>query len=240
MEFRIQTEDKPHLDALLSNPETKKIGLDVIKTFVELMDYACNPDNSIPWVELPKKFSQELTFKELVHGILKGSLDLKDIEPEAYDVIKEEVHPLSMLTPRKDHLNGGMRIANWRNHFRLPKDAQINQETIADIFRKLLRYYKYVDVSALADAIIHNQVATFKGMDQAKNLPFYPALRYQQAIHGELGIGKFFDNIGFLDCGTWMEGDSIICPACSHSDIVDIGKYKGCLACNAGYKEESL
>jgi hypothetical protein len=236
MEFKIKTDDKPNLDRLLSDSATKKQAMEVISTFVELMDYACNPDNSIPWIDLPKKFSQELTFKELIHGILKGSLDLKDIDPEAYDVIKEEVHPLSMLTPRWNHLEDKMIYKNWRSHFRLPKDSQVNQETIAAIFRKLLRYYKYVNVESLASAIINNQVATFQSMDQAKLLPFYPALRYQQETKGDLAVGKFLDEIGSLDCGTLHNPEDDQCPACKVDTLNRIGNFLVCPSCNGGWR----
>ena len=121
-------------------------------------------------------------------GILRGSLDLKDINPDGYDAIKEEVHPLSMLMPRRDYLNGGIRRYEWRNHFRLPKNAPVNEDTIATIFRKLLRYYKYVNIDDLAYALVNNQIKTFEGLGERniETLPFVPALRYQQAKFGNL------------------------------------------------------
>jgi hypothetical protein len=240
MEFTIKTDGKPHLDALLKSD--KKKAMEVIGTFVELMEEACNADNAIAWVDLPEKFSKDLSFKELVKGILHGSLDLKDITPDAYDAVKEEVHPLSMLSPRKNYLDGGIRYSDWRQHYRLPADAGVNQETVAAIFRKLLRYYRYVNIDALAGALINKQVKTFEGLGErnVKTLPFIPALRYQQAHFGDLHVGKFFDSVGFLDCGTWVDGESRECPACQRKDILKLGKYHYCEACNAGYREESL
>lgn len=238
--FSIDTADKPHItDLMKSNP---KLAKEVIETFVQCMEEAANPTNGMAWADLPKKFSEDLSFKELILGILKGSLDLKDINPDAFDAIKEEVHPLSMLMLRRDYLNGGVRRYDWRSHFRLPKDARIDQETIANIFRKLLRYYKYVKVDDLAYALVNNQVKTFEGLGErnVELLPFIPSLRYQQAKFGDLHVGKFFDTVGALDCGMWVDQDE--CPACQApaNDMYVTGKYHICQNCNAGYKEENL
>jgi hypothetical protein len=234
--INLKTDDKPHLSALMkSNP---KLAKEVIETFVSCMEEACNPESGMMWAELPGKFSDQLSFRDLILGILKGSLDLKELNPEAFDAIKEEVHPLSMLMPRKDWLNGGMRRYEWRNHFRLPKDAQINQDTVSDIFRKLLRYYKYVKVDDLAYAMINNQIKTFEGLGERNvaMLPFVPALRYQQKHFGDLHVGKFFDDIGALDCGEI--GTEVECPSCQtpYNELWYLGEHIICPSCNAGFK----
>lgn len=232
MEFKITTDDKPHLDALLKSD--KKKGMEILSTFVELMEESVAEG----WADLPKKFSPELTFKALIKGILHGSLDLRGINPDTFDALKEEVHPLSMLAPRKNWLDGGMRYANWRGHFRLPDDAEINQETIQTIFRRLLRYYRYVDVQALAHALINKQVKTFEGLGErnVQMLPFLPALRYQQAHFGDLHVGKFFDEIGVLDCGTLPEPEDDTCPACKTGELKEVSASQCvCLSCNAGF-----
>lgn len=237
MKITLQTDDKPHLDNLLrSNP---KLAKEVIQTFAELMEEACDPANGIPWAELPKRFSPELAFKDLIKGILHGALNLRDINPNAYDALLEEVHPLSMLAPRKNWLDGGMRYADWRAHFRLPPGAEINQETIAQIFRRLLRYYRYVDVEALAHALINKQIKTFEGLGErnVQTLPFVPALRYQQKHFGDLHVGRFYDEIGAFDCGSVSE-QTDSCPACGRPDLTEIGNYFVCLACNAGFIKE--
>lgn len=229
--------DKPSLMNLLK--EQPEVAKQVMQTFSELMEESI----SNKWHELPEQFAgKDLTFRELIKGILHGSLDLPDINPEAYDAIKEEVHPLSMLMPRKDFLNGGIRKYNWRSWFRLPQDAAIDQETISKIFRTLLRYYKYVKVEDLAYALINNQIATFKSMDQAKLLPFYPAIRYQQKHFGDLHVGKFFDEIGAFDCGTipdTFQWEYDNCPSCQVGSLEDIfgdGEVGVCTHCNAGFK----
>jgi len=236
MNFTIKTDDKPHLDHLLRTD--KKKGIEVIGTFVELMEEAV----ANGWHELPQLFSEKLTFRDLVKGILHGSLDLPDIAPDTYDALKEEVHPLSKLSPRRNFLDGGMRLIEWRNYFRMPPDAEINQETIAQIFRKMLRYTKYVDIQKLAEAHINRQIKTYEGLGERniQTLPFIPALRYQQAHFGDLHVGKYFDEVGFFNCGEWMGGDSKDCPACKRPDIHIVGQYRVCLACNAGFKEVIL
>lgn len=235
MEFKIKTDDKPNLDALLK--ADKKKALEVLSTFVELMEEAVREG----WHELPGQFSPDLSFKALVKGILHGSLDLRGINQDAYDVLKEEVHPLSMLAPRKNWLEGGVRYADWRKHFRLTPETEINQGTVEMIFRRLLRYYRYVDVEALAHALINRQVKTFEGLGErnVQNLPFMPALRYQQKHFGDLHVGKFFDNIGAFDCGILPQLEDSRCPACKSSAFEDTGEYRLCLSCNAGFKEDA-
>jgi hypothetical protein len=236
MKFSIDTSDKPRLEALMKSDKGK--AKEVINTFVSLMEEALDDSNAIPWVDLPEKFGGGLTFPQLIKGILHGSLDLKDLKPTVYDVFREEVHPLSMLMPRKDALTGEVRYHDWRNHFRLPPNTPVNQDTIAAIFRKLLRYYKYVDIDDLAGSIMANQIATFKGLGDhnVQVLPFYPALRYQKETKGELHVGMFMDDIGAFDCGT--VSDLEICLACeSPEPVVDLGDKLICLSCNAGYEK---
>lgn len=230
MSFTIKTDDKPKLDQLMrENPQAAK---EIISTFVDLMEESLEQK----WNELPQLFAgRDLSFRDMIKGILHGSLDLPEINPEAYDALKEEVHPLSMLAPRRDYLNGGTRTYNWRNHFRLPKDATVDQDTVAAIFRKLLRYYKYVKVDDLAYALINNQITTFKSMNQAENLPFYPALRYQQQRFGDLHVGMFLVDIGAFDCGTDTKSEE--CLACGNpDDMWRIKDYKVCPRCNAGFR----
>lgn len=235
--LNVDLDNKPHLNALLKSDKQK--GLEVLQTFLELAEEACE----YGWVDLPQLLAKELTFSDLVKGILHGSLDLKDINPEAYPVLKEEVHPLSMLmNTRPNHLEGGIRYFDWRYHFRLEPGTPVNQETVASIFRKLLRYSKYVPVDKLAQALLANQIKTFEGLGvrAVEMLPMIPALRYQKANFGDLHVGKFFDEVGFLDCGHWVGEDDEYCPACQHPNLHKYGVYRLCLACNAGFREAVL
>lgn len=230
--FKISLDDKPNLARLLKeHPDQAK---EIISTFVELMEESVSHN----WYTLPSKFSADLKFKMLVKGILYGSLNLKGINPDAYEVLGEEVHPLSMLSPRMNFLSGEKRYANWRNHYRLPKGSEITQQTIEQIFCKLLRYYKYVDIESLANALVANQVKAYEGLGSRalEHLPFIPALRYQQNKFGDLHVGKFYDDIGAFDCG---ETDDVECPACHTTDLKTVGTYKVCPNCNGGFHEAS-
>jgi hypothetical protein len=237
VEFKINTADKPKLEALMKSDSAK--AKEIIGTFVSLIEESLDDSNAIPWVDLPEKFGGGLTFPQLIKGILHGALDLQNINPDLYDVLKEELHPLSMLTPRKDAMSGATRYHDWRNHFRLSPGTPVNQDAIESIFRKLLRYYKYVNIDDLAGALMYNQIATFKGMGDAsvQKLPFFPALRYQKETQGELHVGKFIDSIGALDCGYFdEEWDDKTCPACKLETLKDLSIYSICLSCNAGFE----
>jgi hypothetical protein len=228
-EMKINTANYPYLEQLMQKSPDK--ARELMSTFIQLMDEAAKEG----WHELPEMFSRDLTFADLVKGVLHGSLDLPKINPDAYDALKEEVHPLSMLSPRRDYLNGGLRHYNWRGHFRLPSSAKVNQETIETIFRRLLRYYKYVRIDELGKALSANQVVAYKDINQAELLPFYPALRYQKGLLGELNVGIFMDDYGIFECGTIKE-DVSTCPACEIGELESINsEVKFCERCNAGY-----
>jgi len=238
-DFKIRLDDKPKLTkALQENPELAR---EVINTFVWLMEDAFDESNGIRWADLPKLFDPNLTFRDLIRGILHGSLDLKEINPDAYDALKVEVHPLGMLQPRPNYLDGGMRYVNWRSHFKLPADTAVNEETIARIFRTILRHTRYVKIEQLRKFLEANQVATYRGLgdEQVMKLPFYPALRYQQRMFGDLHVGKFYDDVGFFDCGD-IAADETNCPACMHEGLQHVGGFKVCLSCNAGYRKVTM
>lgn len=236
MEFNIKTDNKPALEELLKT--NKDAGVKLIKVFAELMEEAARER----WYDLPQLFSRDLTLSDLVKGILHGVLNLPAINPDAYPVLKEEVHPLSMLSPRKNYLEGGIRYVDWRNHFRLPGDQQVNQQAIERIFRSMLRYYKFLDFEELAEAIDSNQIVAYRGLGERaiEHLPFIPALRYQKAMFGDLHVGKMYDEVGAFDCGLWTTDDTNDCAACQRPDTHKVGRYHICLACNAGFREEAL
>lgn len=237
MKFSIDTTDKPHLErAMKENP---KLAQEVIGTFVSLMEESFDGSKGLPWTKIPAELHRDLTFNDLIHGILRGSLDLRAMNPDAFDALKIEVHPLSMLSPRKNWIDGSMRRYNWRGHFKMPEEAEITEETISNIFRKLLRYAKYIKVDDLYKAMEANQLTTFRGLGERSValLPMVPALRYQKARFGDLHVGKFYDDIGFLDCGDLGEPKTH-CPACTHPDLTVLGEYTGCLNCNAGFRKE--
>jgi hypothetical protein len=233
LDFKINVDDKPNLKKALSeNPQQAK---EVIQTFVQMMELSFDESNGIRWADLPKELNEKLTFNDLIKGVLDGLLSTRQVNPETFDVMKIEVHPLSILSPRRNYIDGGYKYYNWREIFKLDEHEPINYLTIAKILRKMLRYIKYIDIQTLAEHLQANQITTYRGLgdEQIKRLPFYPAIRYQQKLKGDLQVGKFYDDVGFFDCGT---NEKDYCLACNRYDLHKIGDYKVCLACNAGFK----
>lgn len=235
--FKITLEDKPHLAKAFA--EEKGLAGQIVRTFTMLMDEAFNPDNAIRWADLPKKLHKDLDFAALIGGILHGALDLKEMNPDAYEALKEEVHPLSMLQSRKNYLDGGMKSVNWRAHFRLPEESVVNQDTVTQIIRNLLRYSKYVKIEDLRVAMEANQIATYRGLGEVEiaKLPFLPAIRYQQKKFGDLHAGVMLPETGFFDCGP-LEHDGPECPACKRQSLQALTEtITACPDCNAGFTE---
>ena len=230
----INLDDKPLLAKALK--EDRALAIEVIGTFTALMEEALEKN----WHKLPKEFHRDLKFGDIIRGVLRGSLDLKDINPDAFDTLDIEVHPLAMLSPRKNYLEGGLRYYAWREHFQLPEGTVVSEETIAEIFRKMLRYTKYVKIKQLAQALESNQLATFRGIGDrnVELLPMMPAIRYQKEKFGDLYAGKLLDDNGFLDGGEVV--DVSHCPACKRTPLTVIGSYHCCYACNLGVKEKEL
>lgn len=234
MKINIDTSDKPLLESLLKTD--REAAKEIISTFTALMEEAIAKG----WAKLAKDIHKDLKFGELVRGVLRGSLDLKDINPDAFDALGVEVHPLAILSPRKNYLEGGLRYTDWRGHFGLPEGTIMSEETVADIFRNMLRYTKYVKVKQLAQALENNQLATFRGLGDrnVELLPMVPALRYQRAKFGELQVGKLLEDNGFLECGEIVDVSK--CPACKREPLTVVGSYHCCYACNSGFKEKPL
>ena len=234
LDFKINLDDKPKLaKALADNPALAK---EVIQTFVQMMEESFNSDNGIKWADLPKELNDKLTFNDLIKGVLHGILSTKKINPDTFDVLKVEVHPLSILAPRKNYIDGGLKYYDWREIFKLDANEPIDANTISKILQKIMRYAKYLDMQTLAEHLQMNQIATYRGLgiEQVKKLPFFPALCYQKEKFGDLHVGTFYNDIGFLNCG---ENEHDYCVSCNRYDLHSINDYKVCLACNAGYKK---
>lgn len=232
--FNIKLDDKPNLTkALQENPTLAK---QVIGTFVSLIEESFDSSKGITWADLPQQLHQDLTFPDLIKGVLRGALDTKKMNPITFDALKVEVHPLSILSPRKNYIDGNYKYYDWRNHFGLSPEVRVDGITIEETIRKLLRYAKVINIETLQKHLEVNQIATYRGLgdEQVRKLPYYPALRYQQKS-GDLHVGKFFEDVGFFDCGT---SDKDYCLACNRYDMEQIGDYKVCRACNAGFKGE--
>ena len=236
MEFKITLDNKPNLRRMVE--KEPELAQQVIRTFVDMMEEAADPSKGIRWADLPKELAENrITFKQLVTGILRGTMDVQEINPDTFDVLKAEVHPFAYFATRKNMLDGTIKFPKWRKHFGFPHDTPLDEHSIAADMRSILRYTRYVDVQALQQALESNQVATYRGLGERaiELLPFVPALKYQQEHFGDLHVGKFFDEIGAFDCGPLPEGMSVTCSACKHKSLEDLGNYFICLSCNAGF-----
>ena len=234
MQFTINTVDKPYLEKAMR--EESALAKEVISVLALLMNEAFDPSKGIRWADLPKELHKDLDFGSLVRGVLRGSMDLKDISPDAFDALKVEVHPLAMLQPRKNYLEGGMRYHNWRNHFKLDEGTPVSEETVSNIFRKMLQHIRFVKIDQLRQALESHQIAAHRGLGdvQIEKLPFVPALRYQKKQFDDLHVGKFLEQYGLFDCGS-IGFDETKCLACASDDLKLLGNHMGCMSCNAGY-----
>lgn len=231
--FSINLDNKPNLRKAFD--EDREVFREVVGTFVEMMEESLSTNKGISWQELPQLIHRDLSFRDLIAGILHGTLDVKAMNPDLFSALKVEAHPLAMLSPRKDLLSGEMRLRNWRAHFRQPDNAVVNQQTIANILRTVLRYTRYVSIKDLADAMDTNQELTFRGLGShvMELLPMRPALEYQRKLKGDLYVGTFDTDSGGLDCGDTI-GDSD-CPACKKKDVVRLKDKLLCYDCNASF-----
>lgn len=233
--MEISFKDKPNIQAaLLENPALVK---EVISTFVGLMEQSFDKTNGYSWAELPKLLNPKLDFASLVRGVLRGALDVKGMDAEAFAALGVEAHPFAMFSPRKS--GDRVRVYDWRKHWHVDPSADVSEEVVADLVKKMFRYTRWIKLDEFADAVNSSQVVTYKALPQVirDNLPFAPALLYQKKIHGsDLAVGKRIPETGFFDCGEWP-GDATECPACKHptEEMLNIGGVIGCLYCDAGF-----
>jgi hypothetical protein len=232
--FNINLDNKPNLRRAMH--ENTRVFKEVVGTFVDLMEEAFDENKGIPWYKLPSAIHEELSFRELVAGVLHGTLDVDKMNPELFSALKVEAHPLAMLSPRKDAFTGELRLRNWRQHFRQSSDAVISEQTIANILRTILRHTRYVDIKKLAEAMDTNQEMTFRGLGTrvAELLPMRPALEYQRELKGDLFVGTFNLETGGLDCGETAQATT--CLACKKTDVATVGNHVLCYVCNASFK----
>jgi len=237
--LKIGLDSRPNLARAMQ--ESPTLAREVLATLMDLADESFSPDKGIRWADLPQHLHEKLTYRQLVTGIMRGTLDAREINPDSFDVLKAEVHPLSYFADRRSALDNSVRYARWRAHFAMPEGMPIDEVAIADIFRKLLRYARYVDIGALKQALESQQIASFRGLGEraVALLPMIPALRYQQKLFDDLHVGKFYDAVGAFDCGRLPErNDGKTCPACERPGMHHTDNYAICLDCNAGFRKE--
>jgi hypothetical protein len=237
-EFKISLADKPNLTkALQENPALAK---EVIGTFVKLVEESFDGEKGFTWAELPKLLHKNLTFSDLIRGILRGSLDVKEMDRDMFDTFKHEVHPLSILSARpSDYDPTKLKASNWRNHFLVGRDAEVNEDTVAEIVRKMFAYTRWVPLDQWYEAFNTNAITAYRGKGDitVQSLPFIPALNYQQRHFNSLHVGKRLKDTGLFDCGVIPE-EPDHCPSCkypkeaffSYDDLI------GCYNCNAGFR----
>jgi hypothetical protein len=230
--------DKPNLSkALLENPVLAK---EVIGTFVALAEEAFDESKGYTWAELPKLLHKNLTFTDLVRGILRGALDVKDMDREMFDTFKQEIHPLSILSARpSDYDPRKLKASNWRAHFKVSQDGDVGEDVIAEIVRKMFAYTRWIPLDAWYEAYNTNQVTAYRGKGDitVKSLPFIPALNMQQTLFGSLSVGKRLMDTALFDCGT-IEEEPDNCPCCKFPKdaMFTYKEVVGCYNCNAGFR----
>lgn len=229
-EFKILIDDsKPHLKkAMQENPALAK---EVIATFVGMMEHAFE----YGWAELPKQFHPKLTFSGMIHDILHGVLDLKDIDPEYYDDLGVAVHPFGLFSmPIPDmSKTAGIKYYDWQRHFDW---EQGDLPPIQSILRKLMYYARYIEIDKLGEALFHDHKHSYVvERDPSSLIAIQPALRYQKEHLGERSVGKLMDKYGVLDCGK-LTIETNRCPACSLGELVELSDDTwACERCGAGY-----
>lgn len=226
--FNIKLDDKPHLSKLMKDDvESFKT---VVGTFVGLMEVAAEKK----WHKLPDAIHSSLSFQDVVVGVLNGTMTTKEIDPTAYNVLEDELHPLSLLSDRrKDLVTGEPTYVDWRSHFVMDTDT-VSRETLEQIIRKMFYLMRWFDIDTVSKSLMTSQFPVINNREVAQ-LPFQPALYYQKNNLGELHVGKFFHDVGALNCGT-IEPSVKKCPACHVGNLVEVKDVNVCPRCNAGFE----
>lgn len=230
-EFKIRLDDKPHLSALMKDDAASF--KTIVGTFVNLMEVAAEKN----WHELPKAIHSSITFPDLLTGILNAVLTTKEINPEAYSTLGNDLHPLALLSDkRKDFLTGEESEYDWRSHFVLSSD-EVSKETIEILLRKMLYLMRWFDIETVSKALMTSEFPVVDDKDISR-LPFQPALMYQHTHIGGLHVGRFLHEVGAFDGGK-TEGKETECPACRVGELKTVhDKYLVCPRCNIGFEIE--
>lgn len=224
---------KPHLRKLLAKDKEK--AKEVISTFVEMMEHACQ----YGWADLPEQFHPDLKFKSMVHDILHGLLDLKNIDPKNYGTLGVMVHPLGLLGYQVPDFTQpeGYNYYDWQSHFAKSKG---DLPDIQSLLRKLMYYSRYIKIEELGEAMFRKEMDLYLvERDPTPLIASHPALLYQKKNLGDRFAGKLNDMYGVLDCGDWPEG-ATDCPACQVGVMKQLPGVKACKKCGAGFRTEEV
>ena len=236
--FTINLNNKPNLMKLrLMNQDMYR---EVVGTCVALAEEAANPDLEIPWYDLPGKINDDLSFKTLMPAIVRAFFNVKGINPEDFDFLGMDVHPMAVF--RKADGKLPTTYPNWRRHFDLPEDTELDEKAIVSALRKLYYYARFISIDGYSDAFMNNRSVLYKDDVQValETLPYVPAIRYQKEHLPDFTAGKFWEDIGALKGGTVKpeEIESGECLACKVGTLQEIHGYHVCTHCNIGFKVE--
>ena len=236
----IKMDDKPHLTKLMQ--EDKRAYNELMHTMIWLAEDIANAERRVPWYKLPGLLHEDLTFRELMEAVVEAFFDAEKLNPDTFDVMGVDLHPLSLL---KKQESGRTKYTKWKSHFGMPENAKVDKESIKDIIRTMLYYSKYIDVERFGKAMMSNQLEAHKALPEPsmEKLPFHPALKYQQKIVGDLNVGKFWPVVGAFYGGGLKEIPET-CPACQIGKMVEVTKVAlgihVCDSCNIGIKKTDV
>lgn len=231
MNITIKIDDsKPRLkQAMQSDPAKAKA---VIGTFVQMMEDAL----AYGWADLPEKFHPDLTFQKLIHDILHGILDLKDIDPSFYDDLGVMIHPFGLMSYSLPDMTNpeAAHYWDWQRHYDW-QDTKGGLPPIQSFLRKLMYYARYLDIEALGKAMFRKDMDVYMSeRDLAPLIAAHPAIQYQRRKLGERFAGKIHDGLGTFECGE-LPPFSSSCPACTIGELKFIANRHVCKRCGAGY-----
>lgn len=234
--FIIDLNNKPNLMKLrLVN---KEMYMEVVRTCVALAEEAANSDLAIPWYELPGKINSDLTFTKLLPAIARAFFDVKGINPEDFDFLGIDVHPMAMF--HQTATSVPKSYPNWRRHFDIPEDVNLDEKAVASALRKLYYYARFISINDYSEAFMNNRSVLHKDdpIVALETLPYVPAIRYQKEHLPDFTAGKFWDDIGALKGGTISPEDAETgeCVACKVGTLQEIHGYHVCTHCNIGFK----
>jgi hypothetical protein len=223
-------------ETIRMEPEFAKVFL---RTFLQVADHLLKTGSARTLTKTAQQLN--ITAPEIMQGIIEGCLNEQLINENLAPILGKELLPIALLTLKNNSETAEEVYFNWRKWYHMQRHNQVNAETISEVIANIMKYARFLDFDKLTEALESNQLITFKAlpMEQAKLLRFYPALRYQKDVLGELKVGTFFTDrqAGFFNCGEIEESDTH-CLACGRRDLQK-AKYTEhiyCRACNAGYK----
>ena len=237
MKIELDTKDKPNLTKLMKDDPNR------FKKFLSTMLWASEKLAGMEsHIDLLLDTAEEIKIEpaELLAGIINGCLNEQFVNENLSPILGKELLPVALLNLQVTDVGGEPVYFNWRKWYKL-NHKKVDANTIASAIGNIMKYARFLSFEKLSEALETNQLIIFKAlpMEQAKLLPYQPALKYQKETFGEFHTGKFFNEpkAGFFDCGE-AEPDETECHACGRKDLSKTRnkKFLYCRACNAGYR----